>query len=91
MQFHRTIAAAAVLSALAHCNANAQAINTVTVTSNPLGNGEDMQVLTPAKILSGPELRAKIGTSLGETLGNELGVSASGFGAGASRPIIRGL
>jgi len=91
MQFHHTIAAAAVLSALAHCNANAQAINTVTVTSNPLGNGEDMQVLTPAKILSGPELRAKIGTSLGETLGNELGVSASGFGAGASRPIIRGL
>lgn len=91
MQFHRTIAAAAVLSAFAHYNANAQAISTVTVTSNPLGNGEDMQVLTPAKILSGPELRTKIGTSLGETLGNELGVSASGFGAGASRPIIRGL
>ncbi len=66
-------------------------INTVTVTSNPISSDENMQVLTPAKILSGPELRAKVGTSLGDTLGAELGVSASGFGAGASRPIIRGL
>lgn len=93
MSFQRTAMAMAVLSALtcAHSSAFAQAISTVTVSSNPLGNDEDMQVLTPAKILAGPELRAKIGTSLGDTLGGELGVSASGFGAGASRPIIRGL
>lgn len=64
---------------------------TVTVSANPLGKGENMQILTPTKVLSGAELRSKIGSSLGETLGAELGVSASGFGAGASRPIIRGL
>jgi iron complex outermembrane receptor protein len=34
--------------------------------------------------------RAQSGT-LGETLAGELGVSASSFGAGASRPVIRGL
>lgn len=64
---------------------------TVTVSANPLGKDENMQILTPTKVLSGTELRSKIGSSLGETLGAELGVSASGFGAGASRPIIRGL
>jgi iron complex outermembrane receptor protein len=31
------------------------------------------------------------GATLGETLAAELGVSASSFGAGASRPVIRGL
>ncbi|MFZ6845706.1 TonB-dependent receptor [Undibacterium sp. RuTC16W] len=94
MSFQRSLIASAVLSALASLSSAAFAdstINTVTVSSNPLGNDENMQILTPAKILSGPELRAKLGTSLGDTLGGELGVAASGFGAGASRPIIRGL
>ncbi len=90
MSYQLRLAAAAVLSAFA-CPTFAETISTVTVTSNPLGKGEDMQVLTPAKVLAGPELRNKISTSLGDTLGGELGVSASGFGAGASRPIIRGL
>lgn len=63
----------------------------VTVSANPLGKEESMQILSPTKVLSGSELRSKVGSSLGETLANELGVTASGFGAGASRPIIRGL
>lgn len=73
------------------CAAAQDQATTVTVSANPLGKGENMQILTPTKVLSGAELRSKIGSSLGETLGAELGVSASGFGAGASRPIIRGL
>ena len=97
MVFQRTLITSAVLALLTPTtqalaeSAPGNTINTVTVTSNPISNDENMQVLTPAKILSGPELRAKVGTSLGDTLGSELGVSASGFGAGASRPIIRGL
>lgn len=66
-------------------------IQQVVVTANPLRNGEGDQILTPAKVLAGDELRDKVGSSLGETLQNELGVSASAFGAGASRPIIRGM
>jgi iron complex outermembrane receptor protein len=46
---------------------------------------------TLAKVLAGDELRDKTRGSLGDTLSGELGVSASAFGAGASRPIIRGL
>ena len=48
-------------------------------------------ILTPTKILQGNELLDKLGTTLGATLGNELGVSATGYGVGSSRPVIRGL
>jgi iron complex outermembrane receptor protein len=66
-------------------------VQQVVVTANPIRNGEGDQILTPAKVLAGDELRDKVGSSLGETLQGELGVSASAFGAGASRPIIRGM
>ncbi len=61
------------------------------VTASPFASDENTQILTPAKVLAGDELRNKLGNSLGDTLSQELGVSASSFGAGASRPIIRGL
>ncbi|MEA9567699.1 TonB-dependent receptor [Polynucleobacter sp. AP-Nickl1-40-C4] len=48
-------------------------------------------LMSPSKVLSGDELQNKLGNNLGATLSNELGVSATGFGAGASRPVIRGL
>lgn len=48
-------------------------------------------ILTPTKILQGDELLNKLGATLGATLANELGVSATGYGAGSSRPVIRGL
>ncbi|QBE64199.1 TonB-dependent receptor [Pseudoduganella lutea] len=66
-------------------------VQQVIVTANPFRSGEGDQILTPAKVLQGDELRDKAGSSLGETLSQELGVSASAFGAGASRPIIRGM
>lgn len=63
----------------------------VTVTASPFAAAENTQILTSAKVLAGAELRNKLGNSLGDTLSQELGVSASAFGAGASRPIIRGM
>lgn len=68
-----------------------QTLPDVVVTATPFGAGENAQILAPAKVLSGDELRNKLGSSLGETLSTELGVSSSGFGVGASRPIIRGM
>lgn len=97
MQLQRTLLASAVLSALASISfaqtAEPQqaALPTVTVTATPFGASEGAQILAPAKVLSGDELNRKMGASLGDTLSHELGVSASAFGAGASRPIIRGL
>ena len=51
----------------------------------------DSGILSPNKVLSGDELQNKLAGSIGATLANELGVSATGFGSGASRPVIRGL
>ncbi len=93
----RTLLASAVLSALASLSHSAfaqtqeQTLPAVVVTSTPFNNDEGAQILAPAKVLYGDELREKLGNSLGDTLSQELGVSASAFGAGASRPIIRGL
>jgi len=95
MHVQRTILASAVLAALAPISfaqtSTKQPVATVVVTASPFNAAEGDQILTPAKVLAGDELRSKLGSSLGDTLSNELGVSASAFGAGASRPIIRGL
>ncbi|MYM67466.1 TonB-dependent receptor [Pseudoduganella sp. FT55W] len=92
MKIQRTLLAGAILSAYSSLAlGQAAPVQQVVVTANPFGNTANDQILTPAKVLSGDELRDKAGSSLGETLSQELGVSASAFGAGASRPIIRGL
>jgi len=94
MKNQRTLLASAILSAfstLAAAQATDPVVPQVMVTATPFGNSADDQILAPAKVLAGDELRDKSGSSLGETLSQELGVSASAFGAGASRPIIRGL
>ena len=51
----------------------------------------DTGILSPTKVLSGDELQNKLSGTLGATLANELGVSATGYGSGSSRPVIRGL
>jgi iron complex outermembrane receptor protein len=62
----------------------------VVVSSDPLPQTL-LEFLEPSTVLSGKELQTKAQGSLGATLSSEAGVSASGFGPGASRPIIRGL
>ncbi len=86
-----TLVSSVLLGLSANALAENAELNTVLVTSNPLSKDEHLQVLTPTKVLSGNELRAKLASNLGDTLSSELGLSASSFGAGASRPIIRGL
>lgn len=97
MAIQRTLLASALLSAFASCTNTAfsqtddKTLPAVVVTAAPFQAGESAQIIAPAKVLSGDELRDKLGTTLGDTLSRELGVSSSAFGAGASRPVIRGL
>ncbi|HTO19430.1 MAG TPA: TonB-dependent receptor [Pseudomonas sp.] len=49
------------------------------------------QMTTPAAVLEGDALVQRREATLGDTLDSLPGVRASGFGAGASRPQIRGL
>lgn len=65
-------------------------LEALVVTASPLDRTL-FQLVQPARVLSEKELMFKISPSLGETLAGEPGVSATGFGPGASRPIIRGL
>ena len=79
-----------LVSGLISTGAVAQSQPSLEVTAT--GSQEAVQsILTPTKILQGDELLNKLGTTLGATLANELGVSATGYGAGSSRPVIRGL
>ncbi len=84
-----------LLAVLAGGDASAQEagkeLAPVVVTADPSGAGEGAMILTPSKVLSGDELRNKAVQSLGDTLGGELGVHASGFSTATSRPVIRGL
>ena len=94
MQFQRsTLARAVVLACVAHARSihAADALPEVVVTTSPFAGSANEQILAPARVMSGDELRDRQAGTLGETLSHELGVSGSAFGAGASRPIIRGL
>jgi iron complex outermembrane recepter protein len=76
---------------------------TVEVVIDPLVHSEEIvvtasadsrresEVYQPVNVISEEELQAQIRPTIGETLAQEPGVSSTAFGAGASRPIIRGL
>lgn len=63
----------------------------LTVTARPAGFQSLEHIAQPATVLAGDELKEKLNIGIGETLANELGVTSSSYGQGASRPIIRGL
>ena len=70
------------------CSTFVSAQQTVVITGNPLRREPGAEA---ASSLSGDALAARRASTLGETLDGLPGVSASGFGPNASRPVIRGL
>lgn len=62
----------------------------VSVTTTGRIRGLD-EVVAPIGVLTDEELALRLGPTLGETLAQQPGVSATGYGRGASRPVIRGL
>ncbi|MEL7486209.1 MAG: TonB-dependent receptor, partial [Pseudomonadota bacterium] len=65
-------------------------LDEIIVTSTPLERTLG-QSITGGSVLTGEELAEQIESSIGETLRREPGLTSTFFGAGASRPIIRGL
>ena len=61
----------------------------IVVTATPLRRTVET-LAQPTAVLSGDALARKQAASIGETIANELGVSATYFGPVASRPVIRG-
>lgn len=68
----------------------AEELDTITVESSVFPQSED-EFAQSVDVIRDSELERKKSNSIGETLKNELGVSSTYFGPGASRPIIRGL
>lgn len=66
------------------------ALPAITISADPLAKNQQ-QMTTPSEILEGDKLTLNKQATLGETLNNLSGVRSSSFGAGASRPVIRGL
>lgn len=62
----------------------------LVITGSPL-RGTLLDSAQPVSVLSGDDLRRQMAASLGETLDEQAGVSATYFGPSASRPVIRGL
>ena len=91
---HRTATLALSASLLAlsspsFAQSSSDALDEIIVTGSPLSRSVD-EAITGVSILSGDELNARLAATIGETLKLEPGVSSTSFGAGASRPIIRG-
>ena len=83
--------AAAAAPALADDNTTDEhhQLDEIIVTATPLRRTVEM-LAQPTSVLSGDALTRKQAASIGETIANELGVSATYFGPVASRPVIRG-
>ncbi|MBT4996937.1 MAG: Plug domain-containing protein, partial [Hellea sp.] len=62
----------------------------IVITSARILGGSPDDAITGITILTGDTLDNRLASTIGETLKYEPGVSSSFFGAGASRPIIRG-
>jgi iron complex outermembrane receptor protein len=82
---------AAALAAILGSTATAQQIvEEIHVTGTPLESSPD-ELAQSVTVYSGETLERIRAANLGETLAGQLGITASFFGAGSSRPIIRGL
>ena len=67
-------------------------LKAIVVTADPLGSGSDLfDLAPPVSVMEGRGLVLKRRSSLGETVTDLPGVSSTGFGPNASRPVIRGL
>ena len=62
----------------------------IFVTASPHKKSR-FDIMQGSNILSGDELNKSIAATIGETLSGLPGISSTSFGAGASRPLIRGL
>lgn len=82
------LASALFLPAFAHAQTPSDE-DIIIVTASPLDRSID-EAITGQSVLAGDALQDRLAGTLGETLKLEPGVSSTSFGAGASRPIIRG-
>lgn len=82
--------AASAQSASERLQGDPDSIPAVVISASALGLLSD-DMISPVTALGGNELMRLRESTLGETLTTQRGIASSHFGAGASRPIIRGM
>ncbi len=87
--YGRTCVLCAAMAFAVPTSAAQEIIEEVIVRAAPLERSTE-ELTQSAQVLAGDDLMRRAQQTIGETLANELGVSASYFGPAASRPIIRG-
>ena len=81
-----------VSGAAAQTAEDADSVTLQEVTVSASGTNRSLDSMsTPVTVLEGDALVQQRSATLGETLANQPGIQSSHFGAGASRPIIRGM
>ena len=90
-QHKNALAMAAVLSVVITGAAHAQTVPVAEVIVTAPLTGVRIESLQGAEVLRREEIVANLNGGLGDTLDAQPGVATTFFGAGASRPIIRGL
>ncbi|MDR2299374.1 MAG: TonB-dependent receptor [Comamonas sp.] len=93
MSYRSTLFISSLLAAVPAVHAQDAApaeatLGEVTVSTTGMAASD---MATPVQVLGEEELRLRRAATLGETLAAEPGINASHFGAGASRPVIRGM
>ena len=73
-----------------HDPSHEHSLEEIIVTADPLG-AVDNHFITPTQVLDAEALRTRSVRSVGEAVGNELGVNVSDYGVAVGRPVIRGL
>lgn len=71
-------------------NNTATHLPTTVISANPLSQAAN-QMVSASEVLEGSQLLLQRQATLGDTVKNIPGVRGSSFGAGASRPVIRGM
>jgi iron complex outermembrane receptor protein len=87
MKFH--LIRPAILASCFLCSASALADEDEIIVTGSRAISVD-EAITGVSVMTGEELLDRLAPTIGETLKTEPGVSSTFFGAGASRPIIRG-
>lgn len=88
-KFALTLAACGALAMRAQAEDQAATELEAVVVSAPVEQTVS-EIAKPATVLTGEELRLKAGSTIGETLKQEPGITSQSFGPGVGQPVIRG-
>lgn len=77
-------------TSLSAVESGALKLENVVVTASPFRRSQT-ELVQATSVLAGRDLTMKAAGTLGDALADEVGMAATAFGPGASRPIIRGL